>query len=93
MGSFFVVQREPCLETFSEVQTVFKFMQVEVLVFYGPPEPLDEDIVLEATSPVHADPNTVAFQGSGELLAGELTALIRVKDHRGSMAMYRLHQK
>ncbi len=81
MRPFFVVQSEPALEGGSGLQGVFELMAIKALVSHGPPKPLDKDIAFEQPSAVHADPNSVAFHGAGELLADKLTAL-EAKSHR-----------
>ena len=46
--------------------------------------------LIGAPSPIHADLNTVVFQEPGELLAGELTSLIRVENLRSAIPGDRL---
>src|SRR3990172_6407054 len=60
--------------------TIAVLAQVDVLVFHTAPQTLDENIVQRATAPIHADAHSGPGQGSGELLAGELTALVSVED-------------
>src|SRR5665811_2066634 len=66
--------------------------QVHLLVFDTPPEPLDED-VQPATPSVHADPDTMGVKQAGEARGGELRALVRVEDVRGSVARKRLFER
>src|SRR6478735_1181569 len=54
--------------------------QVDPFVLHGPPQALDEDVVMAAPASVHADRDPVIPQYLGELLAGELRALIGIED-------------
>ena len=55
-------------------------VEVDLLVFEAAPQPLDEDVVHVAALAVHADRDPVALQGAGEVVAGELAALVGVED-------------
>ena len=49
-------------------------------VLHGPPQALDEDVVVAAPAPVHTDLDPVIPQHIGELVTGELRALIGIED-------------
>src|SRR5215471_10514148 len=49
--------------------------QIDPLVFHGPPQALDKDVVVAAPASVHADLDAVIPQHLGKLVAGELRAL------------------
>ena len=49
-------------------------------MFEGPPQPLDEDVVLASAAAVHADADAVVFENLGEAGAGKLRPLIGVED-------------
>ena len=53
--------------------------QVDLLVFDGPPQALDEDIVAPGALAIHADLDLAGSQHLDELGRGELAALIRVE--------------
>ena len=55
-------------------------MEIDLLIFETPPQPLDKDIVPPPPGSIHADLNAMSLQKLGEFLAGELTALIRVEN-------------
>ena len=55
-------------------------MQVNVLVLEGPPESLDENVVLATTTAVHADGNLVVFKNLGERVTGKLSPLVCIED-------------
>lgn len=50
------------------------------MVFGGPPQPLNENVVLASTTAIHADRNAVVFESLGEIVAGKLCPLVRVED-------------
>jgi hypothetical protein len=56
--------------------------QVDPFVLHGPPQALDEDIVVAAPASIHADLDHVIPQHLSELVAGELRALIGIEDPR-----------
>src|SRR5215203_6165123 len=53
--------------------------QIHLLVFDAAPQALDKDVVAPGSLDVHADRDLVLEQHTGEVVAGELTALIRVE--------------
>src|SRR5580704_18401448 len=57
-------------------------VEVDLLVFKAAPQPLDEDVVNVAALAIHADGDRVALQGVGEIIAGELAALVGIEDLR-----------
>ena len=61
-------------------------MEIDVLIFETPPQPLDKDIVPPPPGSIHADLNSMSLQKPSEFLAGELTAVIRVEDLWGTIA-------
>src|SRR5271155_1349332 len=54
--------------------------QVDPFVLHGPPQALDKDVVVAAPASIHADLDPVIPQHLGDLLAGELRALIGIED-------------
>src|SRR5256714_14460352 len=57
---------------------VGRWAQVDPFVLYGPPQALDEDVVVAAPASIHADRNPVIPQNLGKLVAGELRPLIGI---------------
>src|SRR6202040_3807163 len=57
-------------------------VEVDLLVFQATPQSLDKDVVHESPFAVHADGDLVALQRGGELVAGELAALVGIKNLR-----------
>src|SRR5437868_3717302 len=56
--------------------------QVDPFVLHGPPQALDEDVVVAAPASVHADLDPMIPQHLGELVAGELRPLISIEGAR-----------
>src|ERR1700731_2751377 len=61
-------------------------MEVDLLIFEAAPQPLDEDVVHTPALAVHADHDPLPFQGTGEVVASELAALVGIKDLRPAIA-------
>src|SRR5271154_527973 len=59
---------------------VGRWAQVDPFVLHGPPQALDEDVVVAAPASIHADLDPVIPQHLGERVAGELRALIGIED-------------
>src|SRR2546423_4691078 len=55
-------------------------IEVDLLIFEAAPQPLDEDVVHTPALAVHADHDPVPFQGTGEVVASELAALVGIED-------------
>lgn len=64
----------------SGVAHAFIRPQVYALVFHASPKPLNEHVVSPRTAPVHAEIRPLLEYSAGELLGGEMTALIGVDD-------------
>jgi hypothetical protein len=60
--------------------------QVYLFILEGAPEPFDEDVIAEATAPIHADGDAMRAKYAGEVVVGELAALIGVEDLERSLA-------
>src|SRR4029077_9370586 len=55
-------------------------VEVDLLVFEASPQPFDKDVVHAPALAVHTDGDPVILQRAGEILAGELTALVGIED-------------
>src|SRR5262249_14485098 len=55
-------------------------MEVDLLVFEATPQSFDKDVVHAAAPAVHADRDFLPLQDVGEVVAGELTALVGIED-------------
>ena len=60
------------------------------MVFDGPPQPFNEDIVLASAAAIHADGDPVILEDLCESVTGKLCSLIRVEDLRLAVAFYGL---
>ena len=57
-------------------------LEIDILIFQTPPEPLDHNIVRASALPVHADKNGCSLQNPCEIITGELTSLISIENLR-----------
>ena len=62
------------------LDAVGRWAQVDPFMLHGPPQALDKDVVVAAPASIHADLDPVIPQHPGELVAGELRALIGIED-------------
>ena len=54
--------------------------QIDPFVLDGPPQALDEDVIVATPAPVHADLDPVIPQHLRERVAGELRTLVGIED-------------
>src|SRR3954452_8869408 len=59
---------------------VGRWAQIDPFMLHGPPQALDKDVVVAAPASIHADLDPMIPQHRGELVAGELRALISIED-------------
>ena len=86
MSALLVVVADPLPKAFSQSATGIKRAHLKVLMLDGPPQPLDEDVILAAAPAVHADGHVVLLEYLGEGRAGELSALVGIEDFRRILA-------
>lgn len=65
-------------------------MQVDLFVFHGFLQPLDEHVVAPGAAAVHADTDFIALQNIDEARRGKLRALVGVEDFGRSVPSDRL---
>src|SRR3989338_2899997 len=82
MSSLHVVIIEVILETFLRFRNVLVAPEINILVFDGPPQTLNKDIIKSPATAVHADLNPAIEKNARKLLACELTALIGIENLR-----------
>src|SRR5580693_7121724 len=80
MLAFVVVKAEPGANPSLGLGNVLIGIEVDFLVFEAAPQSLDEDVVHAAALAVHADHDPVPLEGAGEVVAGELAALVSVEN-------------
>ena len=90
MRSLGVVEGEVAVEALHDGGHRVVGVQIDLFVFQGAPEPLDEDIVAPAALAVHAELNAVGLGHVGEVAAGKLRGLICVQDRGPAVALERL---
>ena len=67
-------------QTLSKLSNRVVRVQVDMFILHRTPKPFDEHVIHPAALAIHTDLNAVGLQDAGESLAGELAALISVKD-------------
>ena len=80
MLALLIVEIEPTANTGFGLGHTRIGVEVDLLVFEAAPQPLDEDVVHAPALAVHADGDAVILQRAGEILAGELAALVGIED-------------
>src|SRR3984893_6615367 len=75
-----VVEIEPGANTGFGLAPTRIGVEVDLLVFEASPQPLDEDVVHAPALAIHANGDPMILQRAGEILAGELTALVGIED-------------
>lgn len=80
MEAFTIVKAEPPTETGPQLGSFVKGPEVEVMVLEHPPQPLNENIVLDSSATVHADSYAVLIQYFCKGFAGKLGSLISIKN-------------
>ena len=86
MSALFVVKANPAAQAVAKLGTTAERMQVKVVMFDGPPQTLNEDVVLTSAAAVHADADALVLENLSKTVAGKLGALIRVEDFRLAIA-------
>ena len=75
-----VVELEVCGDAVPRLGHALVGFEVDLLILEAAPEPFDEDVIGKATAAVHADGNPMGAQHAGEVVVGELAALVGVED-------------
>ena len=80
MFAIVVVEAKILRQPLMQAVTVGVSPQIKMLIFDGPPKPLDENIVQGAALRVHTNGYLFFYQWLEKIMAGELTALIGIED-------------
>ena len=64
----------------SGLEAFIHFFEVNGLLFQGPPQPFDKDVVEVASAPIHRDAHSSNGQRRDPCRSGKLAVLIRVHD-------------
>ena len=80
MLALLIVEAEPIADAGLGLGDCRISVEVDFLVFEAAPQPFDKDVVHAAALAVHADHDLMGLQNAGEVLAGELAALVGVED-------------
>ena len=87
-----VVEVHPPTDAGPNLGTGCELGQVDAFVRERSPQPLDEHVVHPAALAVHRDADASLLEHVGEVDAGELAALVAIKDLRRAIALERLVQ-
>lgn len=77
-----IVKTEPISDDPLCLKAVFHFGEVNSLLLQRSPEPLDENIIEKAATPVHGYFDFRLLQGFDPVRTRELTALVGIEDLR-----------
>jgi hypothetical protein len=80
MKSLHIVEEEVSGEATAGLEDCLVVMEIDLLIFDGPPETLDKDIIVYPATTVHADTDILLLQPTGKLSACKLAALIGIED-------------
>src|SRR5205807_6513678 len=78
--ALFIVEAEPGADAGLGLDDRRIGVEVDLFVFEAAPQPLDEDVVHAAALAVHTDHDPVPLQVAGEVVAGELAALVGIEN-------------
>ena len=73
MRAFSVVEVKPLTKSFTQLGAVAKRPQIKILILERPPQPLDENIVLDSATAIHTDVYIMILQQTCKCIAGELS--------------------
>ncbi len=62
VGTFGVIEAEVVTKANPGFSAILIGLQIYLLIFHRRPEPLDEQVVIVAPFPIHADSDTVLFR-------------------------------
>jgi hypothetical protein len=82
-----IVKAYPLLQAVAQLGATAEGMQVKVIVFDGPQQPFNEDVVLASAAAVHTDGDPVVLEDLSKTVAGELCSLVGVEDLRFSITI------
>ena len=75
------------LKSFSSAGSVVKRPQVKILILERPPQALNENIVFNSATAIHADVYLMIFGQAYKCVAGKLSPLVGIKDFWRSIAV------
>ncbi len=93
MGALLVKEAKVSLKPLPQICDAVVGVQVDMLALHRAPESFNKEVVHPPSLAIHADLDVVGIQDASELLAGELSALVGVKDLRPSVFCNSLFQR
>jgi len=90
MRTLSTIELKPLSEALSQLGAIVKRPKVKILILQRPPKTLNENIILDTATTVHADLHMMRLEHIGEGSGGKLSTLIGIKDFRPAEAAKRL---
>jgi hypothetical protein len=81
-----VVEVNPLVKPPPKLRAIVKGMEIKIVILECPPQALDENVVLNPATAVHADFDAVGLQQPHKSPAGKLGPLVGVEDLRFSIS-------
>ena len=80
MRPFRVVETEISVYSYTGITWGLVLVEIDILVFYGTPQPFDKDVVVSPSPVIHADPGSGIEKDVSEFRTCEVAVLITVHD-------------
>ena len=80
MGTLGVIEPEVVTNPDPGISSILICFQIHFLIFHCAPQPLDEQVVVMASLPIHTDFHSILLQEPGEGFTGKLRSLVGVED-------------
>ena len=88
-----VVKSKPLSNAPSQLGAVIKRPQVKILILERPPQPLNENIVLNSATAIHADAHMMRLEQISKSAGDKLSPRVGIKDFWRSMAANGLYNR
>ena len=75
-----IVEVEVPFQATIKIGSRFVVLEIDVFVFHAAPQAFDEDVIQRATATIHTDGDLILHEQRREVVARELSSLVRVED-------------
>ena len=86
MRPFFIIELDVLMQTPPQLGHRFVVVEIDVLILQCAPEALDEDVVEDPTTTIHADTDLLVGQTTGKIMGSKLRSLVGVENLWFSLA-------
>src|SRR5210317_836441 len=90
MGTLSIIELKPLSKALSQLGAIVKRPKIKILILQRPPKTLNENVILDTATTVHANLNMMRLEHIGKCGGSKLSPLIGVKDFRPAEAAKRL---